>query len=134
LYLDDLKENNLCVAMSYSSGAIDLMRSNSDIELIIPDNHALMTVDSAVIPQTAQNVDGAIAFIEYLLQPKVAAQIINSSYYGSTMVSTQQFVADDLKEHKFLFPTKETLRTFSLVKSLNRNQQKAINQNWAEIM
>jgi len=134
LYIDDLKANKLCLAMAYSGNLIENTGDNNSIEFIIPDNHVLMTIDTMVIPQTAQNVEGAYVFINYLLRPEVAAKIINATHYGITMIKARDFVNNELKNNKLIFPDKATLRTFNLIQDLSLKQLKALNQNWVEVM
>jgi len=133
-YIDDLQNNNLCVSMAYSGDVIHALNNNSNIKLVIPDNHALLTIDTAVIPSTAKNIEGAHAFINYLLTPRVAAKLVNATGYGTAVLGTKELVQDKFKQNEILFPERKDIRKFTLMKSLNEKQQTALDQVWASVM
>ncbi len=68
------------VALTWSGQAADMMADNESIDYVVPQEGSNLWFDNMVIPKTAANVDGAHAFINFMLDAEVAAQ--NADYVG----------------------------------------------------
>ena len=66
---------DLLVAMCYSSDAVKIAKENPKLKYIVPSSGSSLWTDTIVIPKIAPNPNGAYAWINYLLQPEVAAEI-----------------------------------------------------------
>lgn len=72
--------NEAAVALTWSGQAADMLSENENIDYIVPEEGSNLWFDNIVIPRTAANVEGAYKFINFLLDPEVAAQ--NADYVG----------------------------------------------------
>lgn len=68
------------VALTWSGQAADMMADNEDIDYTIPTEGSNLWFDNIVIPSTADNIDGAHTFINFMLDAEIAAQ--NADYVG----------------------------------------------------
>lgn len=68
------------VAVTFSGEAADMMYENEHLHYVIPTEASNLWFDNIVIPKTAKNLDGAYAFINFMLEPENAAQ--NAEYIG----------------------------------------------------
>lgn len=86
----DIEADNLDMAFTYTGDYLDrlyiqldegksLEEVRAEFDIYIPEN-TLVFVDGMVIPKTAENIDGAHQFINYLLDPEVVA--LNSEVVG----------------------------------------------------
>ncbi|YAF98437.1 MAG: PotD/PotF family extracellular solute-binding protein [Nodularia sp. CChRGM 3473] len=66
---------DLTVAMCYSSDAIRVTKENPKLKYVIPRSGSSLWTDTIVIPKLAPNIDGAYGWINFILQPEVAATI-----------------------------------------------------------
>lgn len=72
--------NEAAVALTWSGSAADMMSENEELDYAVPQEGSNLWFDNFVIPKTAKNIDGAHAFINFMLDPEVAAQ--NAEYVG----------------------------------------------------
>ncbi|WGV26790.1 polyamine ABC transporter substrate-binding protein [Halotia branconii] len=66
---------DLLLAMCYSADAIRVSKENPKLKYVIPRSGSSLWTDTIVIPKTAPNLPGAYAWINFILQPEVAAMI-----------------------------------------------------------
>ncbi|TSI04182.1 PotD/PotF family extracellular solute-binding protein [Lysinibacillus sp. BW-2-10] len=85
--------NEATVALTWSGQAQDMMWENEDLDFAVPEEGSNLWFDSFVIPKTAANIDGAHAFINFMLDAKNSAQ--NNDYVG---YSTPNRAAMDLMD------------------------------------
>ncbi len=68
------------VSLTWSGQAADMMSENENIDYIVPEEGSNLWFDNMVIPRTAKNIEGAHAFINFMLAADVAAA--NADYVG----------------------------------------------------
>lgn len=125
------KEFNLSV---YWSGASVRSRRNSKlpVEFVVPKEGGIGWLDSLSVPATAPNPEGALAFIDYMIDPefynewatKVGAP---ASASGAAM---EKLPADDLNR---LIHKPEYLKSMTIQSALPDDRREAFNNLWQEV-
>ncbi|MBT2570341.1 ABC transporter substrate-binding protein [Planococcus sp. ISL-110] len=82
-----MRREEAAVAVTWSGQAADMMWINEDIDYVVPKEGSNLWFDNMIIPKTAGNVEGAHAFINFMLDPEVAAQ--NADYVGYSTPNEQ---------------------------------------------
>lgn len=101
---------DLLLAMSYSSDAIRVIKENPSLKYVIPRSGSSLWTDTMVIPKTAPNPDGAYAWIDYMLQPEVAAQMCQRlSFATPNRVAVEQ-LPPQVRNNPNLFPPEPILQ------------------------
>ncbi|MFP3918216.1 ABC transporter substrate-binding protein [Lysinibacillus telephonicus] len=72
--------NEAAVALTWSGQAADMMWENEELDFAVPKEGSNLWFDNFVIPKTAANIDGAHAFINFMLDAEISAQ--NNDYVG----------------------------------------------------
>lgn len=75
-----MRNEEAAVALTWSGHAADMMWINEDIDYVVPEEGSNLWFDNMIIPSTSTNVEGAHAFINFMLDAEVAAQ--NADYVG----------------------------------------------------
>jgi spermidine/putrescine transport system substrate-binding protein len=86
------KEGELNVALNWSGNSALTASKNSNIRFSMPAEGSIFFVDNLCIPIEARNPDGAHQFIDYLLDPKVAAKLTNANYYPNPITESRRYV------------------------------------------
>lgn len=110
--------NEAAIALTWSGQAADMMSENEDIDYVVPEEGSNLWFDNIVIPRTVKNIDGAYAFINFMLDAEVAAQ--NTDYVG---YSTPNLLALDLMDIEVtsderFYPDEETREHLEVYKNL----------------
>ena len=80
-------QNEAAVAVTWSGQTADMMWENEDMDYVVPKEGSNLWFDNMVIPKTAKNIEGAHKFINFMLDPEVAAQ--NADYVGYSTPNAQ---------------------------------------------
>lgn len=82
-YVEDssipLRQGETSLALAWSTELFDLMRRRPDLRFVIPIDGTLLYVDYLCVPQSAEQREVAFAFLNYLLEPLVAAETTNAT-------------------------------------------------------
>ena len=86
------------------------------IDYRIPREGARIGFDMLTIPSDAPNMDNALKFIDYMLQPEVAAAVTNYVYYSNPNTAATPLVVEEVRSNPGIYPPEEVnAKLFSLM-------------------
>jgi spermidine/putrescine transport system substrate-binding protein len=100
---------DLMIAMCYSSDANELFEENEDLRYLLPKSGSSLWMDTLVIPKTAPNPTGAYAWINFMLQPDVAAQICERLSFATPNKEAVNLLPAEVQNNQSLFPPESAL-------------------------
>src|SRR4029450_1664402 len=74
-YIDELTANETWLAQGWSGDVFQAAAENDKVTYVIPKEGSLQWADVMCVPKTAPHPKNAAKFMNYVLDPKVAAQI-----------------------------------------------------------
>ena len=111
--LVDLPNEEVCIAMSWSGDYAQAMYRAREVgrpvELAYttPREGALAWFDLWFIPADAPHPDNAHLFMNYLLRPKVIADISNEVRYAAPNIPAMPFVVPEVRDDPAVYPPEE---------------------------
>jgi putrescine transport system substrate-binding protein len=101
-YMNGLAEGEFCISMSWSGdyGTIKARARSAGVQLplafTIPKEGANTSADALLIPKDAPHPEAAYAFLRFILQPRVIAQITNDIHYANDNLAASQYVDPEI--------------------------------------
>ena len=132
-YKNKIINNDLDLAMCYSSDAIQIIINNQDkFDFIIPDCGTTVSVDTFVILKQSKNKDLAYKFLDTLYKKENAAK--NSEYIGSPMLiyNLSSLLSEKYKNNKYMNFTDEMIKKYENILDIGNNLF-LYNKAWDEI-
>lgn len=129
-YIGDLANGQLCLAMSWVGDALAAAQAGQPVRFVVPDEGSVVFIDNLAIPSNAPRVDLAHRFIDYLLQPKVAAQITQEVLYPNANAGSSAFLDPALLEEAGLYPDQDTKRRLHPVEVLPEKHTAVRDRVW----
>ena len=106
------------VALTWSGQAADMMWENEDIDYAVPEEGSNLWFDNMVIPRTAKNIDGAHAFINFMLDAEIAAQNADYVGYSTPNLAAMEFMDPEVIEDERYYPDEEARDHLEVYKNL----------------
>lgn len=97
------------LSLVFSGDAQQAARENKDIKYIIPRSGASMWSDNLCIPKNAPNPEFAHLWINFMLEPAVAAALSNYCFYASPNLEARKSVNSQLLAEPGLYPPDSVL-------------------------
>jgi putrescine transport system substrate-binding protein len=97
-YIEALNQGKLCMAVAWVGDALSASDAGQPVQFVVPEEGSSLFIDNLVIPASARRADLAHQFIDYLMQPQVAAQITSETLYPSANVAAREFLEPDLRK------------------------------------
>ena len=114
-YIDDMARGDLCVVIGYG-GDLHIAKNRAieakngvNIDVLVPKEGVGVWVDSFMIPKDAQNVANAHKYINYTLDPKVAAKNGDFVTYAPASKPARGLMNKEYADDPSIFPTAEVM-------------------------
>lgn len=139
-YIDQLANGELCIVVGYSGDVLQARdRAEEagkplDIGYSIPQEGALMWFDTLAIPADAAHKDAAHKFIEYLLQPEVAAKNSDFVNFANANKAATPLVNADLRNDTNIYPTPEVAARLQPSLAKSAEFTRALNRSWTRFV
>ncbi|SDT08613.1 extracellular solute-binding protein [Pseudomonas oryzae] len=131
-YIEDLNAGRLCVAMAWVGDALRAASAGQPVRFLVPEEGSVLFIDSLVIPASARSPDLARRFIDYLLQPQVAARITSATLYPSGNVAAAALLAPELRSQPGFYPDQATKRRLFAMQPAPEKAAQALREVWAQ--
>ncbi|SSY70947.1 polyamine ABC transporter substrate-binding protein [Alysiella crassa] len=112
-YIENLAGGELCVSIGYG-GDLNIAKRRAaeaggkvNISVLTPKTGVGIWIDSFMIPKDAKNVANAHKYINYTLEPKVAAQNGDFVTYAPAAAGARQLMKPEFANDTSIFPTDE---------------------------
>ncbi len=138
-YISDLANGDLCVAHGYSG---DILQAKSraeeagkgvEIGYRIPREGAVLWTDVMAIPKDAPNPDAAHAFIAFILDPAVVADISNFVFYANPNPASTPMLDESLRTDPGIYPSDEVKQKLFVLKTPDDKVMRNLNRLWTRI-
>lgn len=130
--IDLLANGDVCVAMSFNGDtyiakdrAVEA-KNNQKIEYVVPKKGTILWIDNMAIPKDSKNAANALAWINYILDPKVVAEISNYVNYANPNTKSAPFVDKKIASDPKIFMNQEALSKLQAKKPIEPAAQKLI--------
>nr|WP_290223333.1 spermidine/putrescine ABC transporter substrate-binding protein [Trichocoleus desertorum] len=101
---DQLVAGDLWLAMGYSADAITTAEENPNLRYVIPSSGTSLWTDTMVIPKSAPNPDAAYAWLNFILQPSIMAQVCYRLKFATPNQAAIKLLPPDIRNNTNLFP------------------------------
>jgi putrescine transport system substrate-binding protein len=110
-YMNGLANKEICIAMSWSADyAASRARAAAagikvNLAFTVPKEGANESFDALLIPAGAPHPHAALAFLNYMLEPKVIAAVTNEIHYGNDNLAANPYVDPAILNDPAIYPT-----------------------------
>jgi putrescine transport system substrate-binding protein len=138
-YVNALASGEICLVVGFSG---DIKQSQKraaeakngvDIAYVIPKEGAQLWFDNLAIPRDARNVDAALAFINYLQKPEVAAKNSNFISYANGNLASQKFIDKAILDDRSIYPDAAMMNRLYTINAHDQKTQRLMNRLWTRI-
>jgi spermidine/putrescine transport system substrate-binding protein len=106
---DMLLARDVDLVLEYNGDIAQVMQEDADIDFVVPTEGSLLNSDCLAIPVGAPNLDGAHAFINYLLDGEAGAKITQEILYPTPNAAARALMPDSYKNNPVIFPPADRL-------------------------
>jgi len=135
-YIEALANGDICVAVGYNG---DVMQARDrareagkgiEIKYVVPKEGSILWFDMLAIPKDAPNPESAYAFLNYIMTPKVIAEISNFKRYANADAQAQSLVDPSVLNDPGIYPPVAQREKLAVQLADSADQTRAITRVW----
>lgn len=107
-------------------------REKPQIETIIPEEGLIITMDNWVIPKGAKNKELAYAFINFLMEPEISAEIAEYQPYINPNREARKLIDQEILNNIAIYPPEEEMKRIEYIKDIGE-AIKLYDRVWSEV-
>ena len=138
-YLNLLASGEICLVVGFSGDIKQAQKraeegkNGVEIAYAIPKEGTQLWFDNLGIPRDAKNGPEALAFINYLQKPEVAAKNSNFIFYANGNLASQKFIDRAILDDKSIYPDEAEMKQLYTIAAHDPKTQRLMNRMWTRI-
>ena len=138
-YFHQLASKEICVAIAWSSdyyvsqAAAREDGTGAHLAFVLPKEGSNITYNALLIPASAPHPEAAHKFLNFILEPKVIAEITNDIHYGNDNLAARPFVNPDILRDPAVYPSAEVRARLYLPSELGADYYRQRTRVWTHI-
>ncbi len=106
------------IAVSFSGEASEMLDGNENLRYVVPSKGSNLWFDNMVIPKTAKNIDGAHAFMSFMLRPENALRNAEYVGYSTPIPAAKAMLDEETQKDEAFYPSAETMKNMEVYDNL----------------
>jgi len=138
-YIDDLANGDACLSLGYS-GDVYIAKSRAtdakkgvNIAYVIPKEGTIEWFDMLAIPADAPHKDNALKFLNYIMEPKVTADISNNVFYANGNKAAFPLVNPDITGDPNIYPPADIAAKLTPLQAHSQDFTRLLTRSWTRI-
>jgi putrescine transport system substrate-binding protein len=138
-YWHQLAAKDVCLSIAWSSDYyVAQARAREDgtgvhLAFTLPKEGSNITYNALLIPASAPHPDAALEFLNFILDPKVIAEITNDIHYGNDNVRASAYVDKAILDDPSVYPPAALRARLYLPAELRPDYERARTRVWTRI-
>ena len=130
---EKLAARDVLLAQGYGGQFAKVIRDKPDeLAYVIPKEGGTRWTDNLCLPATARRTESTYAFLNYVLQPEVAAKIANEVSYATPNAAARKFIEKGLLEDPAVYPPDDVLKRCHFMQDLG-DAATVVDRHFAEV-
>lgn len=111
-------QNEAAIGITYSGEASEMLDGNEHLHYVVPSEGSNLWFDNMVIPKTATNKKAAYAFLNFMLEPKNAAQNAEYIGYATPNQAAMKYLPKSVTSNQAFYPPEKTMKHLEVYSDL----------------
>lgn len=116
MYMED---NEAPLAVDWSGEASEMLAENSHLHYVVPTEGSNLWFDNLVIPRTAKHFKAIYAFLNFMTEPKNAAQNAEYVGYATPNNAARKLLPRSVRDDHAFYPDEATMERLQTYRNLS---------------
>ena len=119
--------------MAWNGDALKAQAENKAVTFVFPDEGFVFWIDCLAIPNHPPHPAEAYQFINYLLEPRIAAEVALKEGHAITNREGKKRLPARIRNNPTVYPTHETLKRGYVQRDVSEQTIALFNQYWQQL-
>ncbi|MEJ5345779.1 MAG: spermidine/putrescine ABC transporter substrate-binding protein [Chloroflexus sp.] len=128
-----LADGTYPIVYGWTFDALEAQSLNPAVEFVLPEEGAMLWIDTFVVPDSSTRKSLAWQFIDFVLRPEMSALVTNEIFVATANEYAVQFIDPALRDHPWIFPSGTDLMNAEYLEELPPDILAYRHQLWQEL-
>jgi spermidine/putrescine transport system substrate-binding protein len=128
-----LADGTYPIVYGWTFDALEAQSLNPSVEFVLPEEGAMLWIDTFVVPDSSTRKSLAWQFIDFVLRPEMSALVTNEIFVATANEYAVQFIDPALRDHPWIFPSGTDLMNAEYLEELPPDILAYRHQLWQEL-
>lgn len=128
-----MEQEESYLAVDWSGEAAEMMRVNPHLHYLVPEEGSNLWIDSFVIPKTAKHFDAIYQFLNFMNEPKNAAQNARYVGYATPNQGAKKMLPNAIVKQSSFYPSTELMKRLTTYRDLGAKVVEEYNDLYLEV-
>ena len=128
-----MESGSAAIAPYYAGDYLSMVENNEDLAFVYPKEGTNIFVDAVCIPKNAENVEAAMLFINFLLEPEIALANAEFIYYASPNTAVTSNPEYSLIGDELLYPSEDKMPKVQYYHDMDRETREYFDKLWQDV-
>ena len=134
--IEAMANGDICISLGYSGDFVQAnkraaeAKNGIELDYIIPEEGSFIGFDLLAIPKDAPHVANAYLLINYLMNPRVVANISNAIGFANANSAATAMLDASIALNTFIYPTRDQQKLLSAQSEFSGEQSRTITRIW----
>lgn len=130
-----LAEGQAAISYGWAFDALTAQKQGlTTIQYVVPEEGTILWGDHFVIPANSPRRREAELFLDFVLRPEIAGQIVNESYYAMPHDAAHPFILPEILNNPLIYPPNEQLQKAELTLPLSAEGDALYDAIWQRFL
>ncbi|MGG8342707.1 extracellular solute-binding protein [Streptococcus uberis] len=111
-------QGDAAIGITFSGEASEMLDGNDHLHYVVPSEGSNLWFDNLVLPKTMKHEKEAYAFLNFINEPKNAAQNAEYIGYATPNNKAKELLPKEVKNDKAFYPDQETIKKLEVYDNL----------------
>lgn len=138
-YINALADGDICLAFGWSGDVLIARErakeagAGAKIQYAVPREGTEIWFEQMAIPADAPHKDEAHEFLNFIMDPKVMAQISDRIFYANGNAEAANYMKKEVLDDPAVYPPKSTIEKLYTTTAYPSDRQRLLNRLWTRI-
>lgn len=128
-----LIDEDVRMGMAWNGDVFKAQTENTTLQFAYPEEGFVIWIDCLAIPKHAPHLEAAYAWINFLLTPRVAAEIARQEGFGITNAKGRALLPKALRNNPMIYPDATTMQRAQVQRDVTDEALRWYNEYWLRL-
>ncbi len=130
----EMEKDQSAIAPYYAGDIFTMMKNNKNLVGVLPKEGSNLFVDAMCIPKSAENVDGAHKFINFMTRADISAENARYITYASPVKSAKKLLPKALRESELVYPPESYTKKCYTFRNIDNKTYSYMQEQFVKLM
>ncbi len=138
-WIADMATGTVCLTIGWNGDVLASANRARDakndikVQYVVPKEGSIIWFDALAVPADSPNPEGAMSFVNYMLEPATIAKCGDTTNYANGVPASQSFMRPEIVKDARIYPAADVIQRLFLQSEVPASYERQRTRTWAAV-